>query len=67
MSKFGTFVIYNMEQGPKIYFAASIRGGRDDVELYRELILYMQTLGKVLTEHIGLDSLKSSGILNYSL
>ncbi len=51
-----------MEREPKIYFAASIRGGRDDVELYRELIDYMQTFGKVLTEHIGLDSLKPSGI-----
>jgi hypothetical protein len=53
-----------MEREPKIYFAASIRGGRDDVELYRELIDYMQTFGKVLTEHIGLDSLKPSGILS---
>ena len=51
-----------MEKKPKIYFAASIRGGRDDVELYRELINYMQTFGKVLTEHIGLDSLKASGM-----
>ena len=50
-----------MEKKAKIYFAASIRGGRDDVELYRELIDYMQTFGKVLTEHIGLD-LKPSGI-----
>ena len=50
-----------MEMQPKIYFAASIRGGRDDVELYRELIDYMQTFGKVLTEHIGLDSLRPSG------
>ena len=49
-----------MEKKPKIYFAASIRGGRDDVELYRELIDYMQTFGKVLTEHIGLG-LKPSG------
>ena len=46
----------------KFYFAASIRGGRDDVELYRELIHYLQTFGTVLTEHIGLESLKSSGI-----
>jgi hypothetical protein len=50
-----------MEKKPKIYFAASIRGGRDDVELYRELINYMQTFGNVLTEHIGFDS-KPSGI-----
>ncbi|XP_028398471.1 2'-deoxynucleoside 5'-phosphate N-hydrolase 1-like [Dendronephthya gigantea] len=48
----------------KFYFAASIRGGRDDVELYRELISYMQTFGKVLTEHIGYESLVDSGERN---
>ena len=37
----------------KIYFAASIRGGRDDEQLYRELILELQQLGTVLTEHIA--------------
>ena len=47
----------------KFYFAGSIRGGRDDVELYRELIKYLQAFGRVLTEHIGLDSL-SSGIFD---
>ena len=45
----------------KFYFAGSIRGGREDVELYRQLIDYLQTFGNVLTEHIGLDSLKTSG------
>ena len=50
-----------MEKKSKFYFAASIRGGRDDVELYRELINYMQTFGNVLTEHIGYESLEDSG------
>jgi hypothetical protein len=38
---------------PKIYFAGSIRGGRDDLALYQRLIAYLQSLGTVLTEHIG--------------
>lgn len=50
----------------KFYFAGSIRGGREDVELYRQLIDYLQTFGSVLTEHIGLESLKAPGIAYYS-
>ena len=37
----------------KIYFAGSIRGGRQDAALYAEIINYLKTFGKVLTEHIG--------------
>ena len=37
----------------KIYFAGSIRGGRDDKELYLEIINLLGKYGKVLTEHIG--------------
>ena len=37
----------------KIYFAGSIRGGRDDAALYREIIAYIQNTDIVLTEHIG--------------
>jgi 2'-deoxynucleoside 5'-phosphate N-hydrolase len=37
----------------KIYFAASIRGGRQDSEIYQQLIDYLGKYGKVLTEHIG--------------
>jgi len=36
----------------KIYFAGSIRGGRDDKELYLEIINLLGKYGKVLTEHI---------------
>lgn len=36
----------------KIYFAASIRGGRDDDDLYRALIIELARFGNVLTEHI---------------
>lgn len=46
----------------KIYFAGSIRGGRDDVDIYNAIIKLLQDMGhSVLTEHIGLASLTSSG------
>ncbi|KNC87525.1 hypothetical protein SARC_00349 [Sphaeroforma arctica JP610] len=45
------------EKKARIYFAGSIRGGREDLEIYKELITYLQTKGTVLTEHIGLDDL----------
>ena len=37
----------------KIYFAASIRGGRDDEAIYRQLIDELRHHGTVLTEHIA--------------
>ena len=37
----------------KIYFAGSIRGGRDFAVLYRKMIEHMQMTDIVLTEHIG--------------
>jgi nucleoside 2-deoxyribosyltransferase len=37
----------------KIYFAGSIRGGRDDRELYIQIIEHLKQYGAVLTEHIG--------------
>lgn len=37
----------------KIYFCGSIRGGRNDAQLYHDLIEYLKTFGTVLTEHIG--------------
>lgn len=37
----------------KIYFAGSICGGRNDLELYKKIINHLQLLGDVLTEHIG--------------
>lgn len=46
----------------KIYFAGSIRGGRDDAALYNRLISHMKEQGHtVLTEHIGLESLSARG------
>ena len=45
----------------KIYFAGSIRGGRDDKELYLEVINLLGKYGKVLTEHIGDKTLSAMG------
>ena len=37
----------------KIYFAGSIRGGRQDAELYRKVIAVLKEKHQVLTEHVG--------------
>lgn len=41
----------------KIYFAGSIRGGRDLAELYHRLIDHMKRRHTVLTEHVGSSNL----------
>lgn len=43
--------------GLQIYFAGSIRGGRDDGEFYARLIRHLMSYGTVLTEHVGDDAL----------
>lgn len=45
----------------KIYFAGSIRGGRDDQDLYKQIIALLSSYGDVLTEHVGDASLTSMG------
>jgi len=37
----------------KIYFAGSIRGGRQDAVLYHSIIDLLKHYGQVLTEHVG--------------
>ena len=37
----------------KVYFAGSIRGGRQDAELYRKVIAALKEKHQVLTEHVG--------------
>lgn len=44
-----------------IYFAGSIRGGREDVDLYAQLITHLGNYGRVLTEHVGCATVGSSG------
>jgi len=50
----------------KIYFAGSIRGGREDVSLYAEIIKYLGKYGEVLTEHVADENLLVSGEQNLS-
>jgi 2'-deoxynucleoside 5'-phosphate N-hydrolase len=45
----------------KIYFAGSIRGGREDKQKYFELIEFLSTQAEILTEHVGSKSLGGSG------
>lgn len=49
----------------KVYFAGSIRGGRADAELYRQMIEHIQKTDVVLTEHVGNLALsKTEGLSN---
>ena len=45
----------------RIYFAGSIRGGRDDVQLYVKIIQLLQMYGAVLTEHMADPNLEAYG------
>ena len=45
----------------KIYFAGSIRGGRENQELYAEMIRLLSKYGSVLTEHLGDKNLTETG------
>ena len=45
----------------KIYFAASIRGGRDDWSSDLEIVTQLREYGEVLTEHIGDAELSTAG------
>ena len=45
----------------KIYFAGAIRGGREDAQLYENIIAYLGEKGQVLTEHVGSLSLDNKG------
>ena len=37
----------------KVYFAGSIRGGREDAQLYKDTIDFINTKATVLTEQVG--------------
>jgi hypothetical protein len=41
------------EERMKVYFAGSIRGGRQDAALYGQIIELLKQHGDVLTEHVG--------------
>jgi hypothetical protein len=42
-----------------IFFSGSIRGGRDDAALYREVIDILEGHGDVLTEHVGAEDVEA--------
>ena len=50
----------------KIYFAGSIRGGREDVKIYTEIINHLRKYGDVLTEHVADPTLADEGEQNLS-
>src|SRR6476620_264726 len=45
----------------KIYFAGSIRGGREDVSLYLRIVSLLARYGTVLTEHVADSELSAAG------
>ena len=42
----------------KIYFAGSIRGGREEEDIYLMIINHLSTYGQVLTEHVGIKNIE---------
>ncbi|MFH0740041.1 MAG: nucleoside 2-deoxyribosyltransferase, partial [bacterium] len=44
-----------------IYFAGAIRAGRDNQEIYQQIIERLKEYGEVLTEHIGKKELTTDG------
>eukprot|EP00118_Oscarella_pearsei_P027367 m.311032 g.311032 ORF g.311032 m.311032 type:complete len:148 (+) comp58338_c0_seq1:37-480(+) len=45
----------------KLYFAGSIRGGRQDVQLYHSLVGLLKSYGKIFTEHVADPQLTEAG------
>ena len=41
-----------------IYFCGSIRGGRQDVAIYQQIVTFLKTYGRVLTEHVAFPELE---------
>ena len=50
----------------KIYFAGAIRGGRDETDIYNNIITYLSSKAEVLTEHVGSFELTTIGEINRS-
>jgi len=45
----------------KIYYSASISGGREYADIFRETVSFLKKYGDVLTEHIGAETLTAKG------
>jgi hypothetical protein len=41
-----------------IYFCGSIRGGRQDIGIYQQIVTCLKTYGRVLTEHVAFPELE---------
>src|SRR5689334_12452577 len=46
----------------KIYFGASIRGGRGDADIYSSIIEHLRNYGEISTEHVGSNEKTASEI-----
>lgn len=44
-----------------IYFAGSIRGGREDASFYAQIIDVLKKFGRVFTEHVGSADITAGG------
>jgi 2'-deoxynucleoside 5'-phosphate N-hydrolase len=45
----------------KIYYSASISGGREHAEIFQKTVAFLKQYGDVLTEHIGAFDLTAQG------
>lgn len=45
----------------KVYFCGSVRGGRDDVEIYLRIVTKLRSYATVLTEHVSKRELGDTG------
>jgi len=45
----------------RIYFAGAIRGGRDDSDIYLQIVSMLTRYGTILTEHVGDPNLDVRG------
>ena len=59
--------IYEVMATRKIYFAGSIRAGRNDAQLYAKIVAILKTFGTVLTEHVGDPNMTEAGLLMATL
>ena len=61
-----TYELFGNISSMKIYFAGAIRGGRDETDIYNNIITYLSSKAEVLTEHVGSFELTTIGEINRS-
>jgi len=52
------FLLFFFCSKMNIYFCGSIRGGRQDVAIYQQIVTYLKNYGRVLTEHVAFPELE---------